>query len=331
MKTISGYVLAKETNFGIPNLVVAAYDSDTTIQDIHEHGISPQLVQQLGKRIGSVLTDRDGVFALTTEALDFPGNESRPDLLIIVFAPEDIQDIQHPYPLPPEKRILYISTVPRADAGAAEAFVIRLLQAQLDQFHISAGTAAKQSGTDSNRLAHSIESTWVFRDSLRQRLQGRLQEEQKKADKFTAMAKEKVKNLSAIPLHLRDNKLRNNKFLIKDKKNLTGLKKLQDDVFTEGLKRLEKHNPTLRLTLSRNDLTELGLKEERGRVTGKVDPLKLAAKVRSVMKGVDLIRVRGFNNPSPDELETKYLTNAATNHTGAPSTRQLKKKKTYAK
>src|SRR5262245_14963629 len=100
MKTISGYVLVKETNIGIPNLVVEASDSETTIQDIRERGISSQLMQQLGKRIGSVLSDWNGLFTLSTEALDFPGNEPRPDLLIIVFAPEDVQDIHQPYPLP---------------------------------------------------------------------------------------------------------------------------------------------------------------------------------------------------------------------------------------
>jgi hypothetical protein len=307
VKTISGYVLVKETNFGVPNLVVTAYDSDTAIEDIHERGISTQLVRQLGKRIGSVLTDRDGFFTLTTEALDFPGNETRPDLLLIVFAPEDVQDPQHPYPLPPEKRILYISNVPRADAGAAEAFVIRLLQTQLDEYHVSAGTAAKQSSTDGTRLAHSIESTWAFRDTMRGRLQARLQEEQKKSDHFSKTAKDKVKTLSAIPVHLRDNKLKNSKFLIKDKKDLKNLKKVQDDVFSDGLKRFEKRQPTLRLTLSKQDLADLGLKEERGKISGQVDPLKLATKVRHLMKGVDLVRTRGLENPSPDELERKYL------------------------
>src|SRR5207249_3509965 len=102
---------------------------------------------RLGKRIGSVLTDQEGKFTLASEDLEFQGNESRPDLVILVFAPEDVQKLEEPYPLPPEKRVLYISSVPRVDAGAEEAFVIRLLQAQLDKFNIS----AQKSETDSNR------------------------------------------------------------------------------------------------------------------------------------------------------------------------------------
>jgi hypothetical protein len=233
-------------------------------------------------------------------------------LLIIVFAPEDVQDIERPYPLPPEKRILYVSTVPRTDAGAAEAFVIRLLQAQLDQFHISVGMSARQSGTDSSRLAQSTESALAFRDNVRERLRPRLQEEQNRADRFVKTGRDKVKALSAIPLHLRDNKLQNNRFLIKDKKDLQHLKEVQDQVFSEGLKRLAKHKSTLRLTLTKADLVDLGLREEEGKVSGKVDSLKLAAKVRSLMKGVDLVRVRTVKNPSPDELERKYLAIGAT-------------------
>src|SRR6266508_3896534 len=146
MKQISGYVLVKETNSGVPNLVVTAYDSKKPIQEIIAGDANRRnlTLKDLGKRIGSVLTDQDGKFILKSEDLEFPGNESRPDLLIIIFALEDIQKMNEPYPLPPEERVLYISTVPRADAGAEKAFVIRLLQAQLDHFHISIVTSTRE-------------------------------------------------------------------------------------------------------------------------------------------------------------------------------------------
>ena len=59
MKQISGYVLVKETNSGIPNLIVTAYDSEKSIREIigeqpNKEGFS---LEDLGKRIGSVLTD----------------------------------------------------------------------------------------------------------------------------------------------------------------------------------------------------------------------------------------------------------------------------------
>src|SRR3972149_2210483 len=113
MKQISGVVLVKETNSGIPHLIVTAYDSEKSIREII--GAKPNReafsLEDLGKRIGSVLTDQNGNFVLKSENLEFQGNESRPDLLIIIFAPEDVQDVKTPYPLPPEERILYISAV----------------------------------------------------------------------------------------------------------------------------------------------------------------------------------------------------------------------------
>ena len=99
-----------------------------------------------------MLTNQDGKFVLTPEDLEFPGNEPRPDLVIVVFAPEDIHDGQFPYPRPPEDRILYMSIVARFDAGAQEAFVIRLLQSQLDRHQIDinasrlAGLLARTAG-----------------------------------------------------------------------------------------------------------------------------------------------------------------------------------------
>ena len=310
MKQISGYVLVRETNSGVPNLVVTAYDTEKSIQDII--GINPAdhtfLSGSFGKRIGSVLTDQDGNFVLKSEELEYPGNEARPDLLLIIFAPEDIQSMNAPYPLPPEERILYISTVPRADAGAEEAFVIRLLQAQLDFFHIMVSTPTNQSNTDVHLVAGAMEGAWNFEYSLRERLSPRLQEEQKRSEIFQAQAEEKIKDLSAIPMYLRDDELRNNGLLINGKQALTEhLKVKQDQVITNGLERMETRNPVMHLRLSKKDLKDLGLKVKDGKLIGNVDSEKLMEKVGSLMNGFDLVRKRGLNNPPPEELIQKYL------------------------
>ena len=162
MKQISGHVLVKETNLGIPDLIVAAYDSGRPIRESLRRGPDGKglSLQDAGRRIGSVLTEPDGRFVLTSEDLEFQGNEQRPNLLIIVFAPEDVQGLDMPYPLPPEERILYISAVPRNDAGAEEAFTIRLLQAQLDHFDLKAGASSPDSSVDDHRLAAAIEGSW---------------------------------------------------------------------------------------------------------------------------------------------------------------------------
>ena len=310
MKQISGNVLVKETNSGIPNLVVTAYDSEKSMQEIvgGHADIQPLSLRDVGKRIGSVITDQDGKFILEGEDLEFPGNETRPDLLLIIFAPEDIQSIKAPYPLPPEERILYISTIPRADAGAEEAFVIRLLQAQLDHFHISTIGFTKENDLHIDRILNAYESTWNFQDSLREKLKPRLQEEQKKSEEVKKIAQEKVKNLSAIPQYLRDGELINNRLFINGKRDLAeNLKAKQDQAIEEGLERLQARQPILHLTLTKKDLKDLGLREKDGEIIGEVDSEKLNEKVGSLIKGFDLVRLRGLNNPSPEELEQKYL------------------------
>src|SRR5213080_848800 len=117
MKQIYGYVLVKQTNYGVPNLVVTAYDSEKSQEELRANNSKEGSfsLENLGKRLGSILTGQDGKFVLQSEELEFQGNESRPDLLIVVFAPEDIQAVDNPFPLPPEERVLYISAIPRTD------------------------------------------------------------------------------------------------------------------------------------------------------------------------------------------------------------------------
>jgi hypothetical protein len=311
MKQIYGRVLVKETDRGVPNLVVTAYDSEESIQawQARDSGNQCFSLADLGKRIGSVLTQQDGKFMLKSHDLELQGNESGPDLLIVIFAPEDIQTVDNPFPLPPEKRVLYISTIPRADAGAEEAFVIRLLQEQLDHFRIPVPSSSGTSKADSARFAEAVESTWNFRDNVKNRLKDRMHEEHQKSQKIKQKVQDKLKDFSAIPLHLRDNSLRNNRLLIIGKKNLAAnLVEKQQNSINEGLVRFRSRKPAMRLTLTKVDLKELGLKLDKdGKITGTVQAKKLAAKARSLLKGVDLVRMRGLNNPSPEALEQKYL------------------------
>ena len=308
MKQISGYVLVKETDSGVPNLVVTAYDTEKSIQEIIGTSGASRSLGNFGRRIGSVLTNQDGKFILKSEDLEFPGNEARPDLLLIIFAPEDIQSMNVPYPLPPEERILYISTVPRAEAGAEEAFVIRLLQAQLDHFHIMITISTNESAANLNQFARAIEVTWDFRDNLRERLLPRVREEQKRADGFQSIAREKVQYLSAIPMHLRNNEIRNNTLLINGKQELAeNLPVKQEQVITSGLERLQTREPRMRLRLTKRDLRDLGLKVKDGEIFGNVSSAKLTEKVALLTKGFDLIRKRGLDNPPPEELIQKYL------------------------
>ena len=174
MKQLSGYVLVKETGVGVQNLVITVYDARDVAHATLEQRRSVPLTEQLGRRLGSVLTDSEGRFLLSSEDLEFDGNEARPNLSVAVFAPEDVQSLKSPLPLPPDERLLFLSSVPRKDAGAEEAFVIRILQAQLDRFSMSTVASAAQGASVGARLADAIESAWDVPAYLKERFRQRI-------------------------------------------------------------------------------------------------------------------------------------------------------------
>jgi hypothetical protein len=313
MKRLSGFIVVRETGAGVPNLIVTAYDSNKSAGSPSEFEQRREQfsIDRLGKRMGSVLTGRDGSFAMT-EDLEFEGNDPRPDLSLVVFAPEDVPDDRHPFPAAPEERVLYVSARPVFDAGAEEAFLIRLPQAQLDKFGISADASAKHGVTQGNRFAAIVDTTWDFRDSVRQKLSSRLQHEQRKSNLRKDQAQQAVKHLAAIPRHLRGEGVVNNTLLIKGREDLAAnLRQMQATAVADGLKRFAKRRSKIRLVLSASDLKDLGIAEKGRKRTGKVDAEDLAAKIRSLTNGVDLVRRRLPKNPSPDELERKYLSQSA--------------------
>lgn len=296
MRRVFGLVLVKETNAGVPNLVVTAYDGGVASESIREKVPTAEVVRRLGRRISSVLTDKNGAFALPTQDLEFPGNEPRPDLALVVFAPEDVGDPLHPFPAPPEERVLYMSIIARVDAGAEEAYVIRLLQSEVDKIQVD---------VPAERLANALEGGWRFRDILTKRMATRNAQERRKSEDTRKLVLEKTKRLSGVPLSLRNHEL-----LVVGKTALEENREtLQSKVVDEGLTRMarSRQQPTMRLYLGPGDLKDLDLKVQNGELSGTVDSENLAAKVRSLMGGVDLIRIRGMNNPTPEELEAKYL------------------------
>jgi len=317
MRKVFGCVVVKETNVGIPNVVVAAYDGQDDVSRSNAGQSPAELLRHPARRIGSVLTDAKGHFVLTAEDLSFTGNETRPDLLIAVFAAEDVQGVNNPVPLPPEDRVLYLSAKARVDAGAEEAYVIRLLQAQVDKFQIPLTMASQQGPTDMGKYAATIRSVWAFRDGATEAMKPRMQTEVA-ADRTRRRAAEKfVGDLSGIPAHLqprdtgkKKSEPHNHDRLIPNRKQLAEkLPELQSTVVSEALQRLDKATtkPKVRLHLSLAELEELGLKYEDGKLSGRTSARRLAAAIRGQMKGADLQRTRTVGKVSPDELERRYL------------------------
>ena len=144
-------VLHKETNLGLADLLVVLLDLDA-FRDPETSADTPAVAPgAIGVAVGPVdvakllanfasynrlfsgITDADGKAAATISAVDFnTGKESekKPDLLLLVFAPEEPG-------LDFNRRLLYRSLDFRVNAGTSEAFIVRLGSALLKEKEIA--------------------------------------------------------------------------------------------------------------------------------------------------------------------------------------------------
>jgi hypothetical protein len=141
MNKISGRVVLKETGLGIPDLLVVIHDADpgTTAEDTPPAGgpaggggpsrsrsratAAPAASHAgLGDRLGSRLTASTGAFEFEYEDAEFQlrnASEKRPDLLLVVVAPEEPG-------VDEASRVLYTSRAIRQNAGRIEQYLIRI-------------------------------------------------------------------------------------------------------------------------------------------------------------------------------------------------------------
>ena len=313
MLQVFGYVFARETGAGIPNLVVVAFDCGRAHESLRSQSPTAEILQNLGTRIGSVLTASDGRFVLTADDLAFQGNESRPDLVIVVFAPEDVNDPERPYPEPPDRRVLYVSLLPRVDAGAREAFVIRLARAVVGKYLNNAGIEP---------VINGFEQAWKARDTIADGLKARHIQELERRSSAREDAAMRVKKLTAVPLTLR-----NNKFLVTNRAALSetverGASKatkqevLQAESMHTGLQKLKRAGKAniRRLYVSKSDLEALEVSLKDGQLSGGHTTLaKLDALTLRLNGGNDLIRKKSGAVLPLEQLEQKYLKATAPN------------------
>jgi hypothetical protein len=233
--------------------------------------------------------------------------------VLVIFAPEDVQDLNHPYPLPPEERILYISSVPRDDAGAEEAYVIRLLQEQLERFHIATGLTELGYERDVTMLAGPTLRAAKLRDGLRAALDEQRTRARRETEEARRNAQAKVAMLSAIPASLRNADARRAAYLISSKADLPReLPTLQKSAVNAAIDRLRaaKTRPTMRLYLTADQVSELQLQVDGNKVGGVVSAEALRKTVPEIGGITDLVRVRTDEPPSPDALEKRYLSDS---------------------
>jgi hypothetical protein len=319
MKKISGYVFIKERkNVGIPNLLVEAFDLQKPSPEessIELTGLSMpysgKSASNFGLRIGSVITNEEGYFEFNADDLILTNNH-RPNLNLVVSAPEDVFDKTHE-PIEPEGRILYQSKQPRYSAGAVEAYEIRIPFEVIERFHLFSPDENQKRREYLEKHLNAMDDNEVLKKTIRERLKPKLEEQIKKDEEIKNKVKEKLKNFSTIPLPFRSHTM-----LLKKPEDL---EELQKKSINEGLIKLSdslEENPfSFRIRMSQKDIESLGIELEQydemvNEIEGEIITKKFTKKINSLSGGVDLIRNKDIvpSQITPEALYQKYFNNS---------------------
>ncbi len=208
MFKVIGKVLVKETGVGVPNLLVVLYDVDPRAVSQSTAYMDTSCLPGAGlERIGSVLTTENGDFELSFDASSFVARdpESRPDLILAVYAPEDSQGFNQPTPLPPSRRLLLFSNVQRQNAGQSEAYILRVPRTLLEKFDIPIpdGPGGPDPKVLASRLIKAQESHEELKALVREGLAPLRKARLQRHREIVTASKTFVKRLGAAPLAIR--------------------------------------------------------------------------------------------------------------------------------
>ena len=165
---INGRVVTKESGLGIPDLLVVIHDLDpgTESQDPdagHVEGSDTESeLSNLGDRLGSRLTGKDGVFQFSFEDEEFRSrneNEKRPDLHLAVLAPEEPGF---------KSRVLFTSSHIRHDAGRTEEYLIRLPRDILENAGISTPVELVQPRENAETVVERLKRAETWRADIKE-------------------------------------------------------------------------------------------------------------------------------------------------------------------
>ena len=275
---ISGKVFVKEIDIGIPNLLIVAYDIDdpksSDISNLKKNlQTNPFWTLLPGDRLGSVTTDRNGEFQLIYDDSAYikkhEESERRPDVALFVLAPEEpegrIDGISTSGNM--NRKILYFSRELRINSGRIENYVIRIPKSILEQekIHYSNKEDFPKTLTQElvkQKIKNSVTQENIIQKNLNLELSNRYQD----LDKFSKIADNAMKDFSlssissesrADPSYLNPNE---------------SVRQNLETIIERDLKDIHKaKNIPLRLSLSKSDLTELGLSiNSDGTTSGKL-------------------------------------------------------------
>lgn len=181
MNQVSGKVLLKETNAGIPDLLVEIYDLDpgTQAEEVSGSNNAPLVISTTpaisisvpqsnlpGDRLGSVLTGQDGSFKLEYEDADFRrrnAEEKRPDLFLVVRAPEEMDSSSN-------AAVLHISKDIRQNAGVTETYFIRIPKQTLIAAGLSLPTAITLNAEEPEAVIQKVNLSVIRQVTLKSEL-----------------------------------------------------------------------------------------------------------------------------------------------------------------
>jgi hypothetical protein len=213
MNRISGRVTLKESGVGIPDLLVVMYDLDPGTRPEEIIGkvgggtavVAPLHQEIPADRLGTVRT-RSGLLAETgTFELMYEDNEfqirnekeKRPDLFLLVLAPEEPgKDLS--------SRILFVSTAIRQNAGRTEEFLIWLTTEQLEKAGIPIPSSQSQAPEEPDQVIARL--TYV---------------EEKRIKLDTGLSAINTNRIESVQAHTRDFEHRLKPQLTKDLSNVS--------------------------------------------------------------------------------------------------------------
>lgn len=226
MNKIVGKISHKETGLGIPDLLVVIYDVDPDTRPeelLNEFNPSngntlsnAQLPLSFGDRITSEATDAEGRFVCEYRDEEFRvrnESEKRPDLLLMVLAPEETGQA-------PNSRILHISLAIRQNAARKETYLIKLNSRQLESAGIPIPKEPGEGDTPPilvNRLKTFEEQRMQLEGGINELAKNRVENTRVKLEVFHSDFKPALrKSLS----HLPDNERLNDRVVSSDKEVL---------------------------------------------------------------------------------------------------------------
>ncbi len=242
--TINGKIIAKN-GAGLKNLLVLFYDTDRklTIPKNLKKNILEFLEEKGSERLGSTYSKSDGSFEFNYDYKDFAPQkeEKRPDIIVVVLAPEEKEREL-------KDRVLYVSDYPLLNGGQNEALIINVSSPDIS--NISSGS--KNIETKVATILKSIEVDEKEEQLLKTHLTPKIAkkfEKQKKRKKETDTL---FKNISTIPKALRDSHL----FMGKEDSFID----VSETIIIKGLERLDfKNSSLLPVILTDKDKKELGI------------------------------------------------------------------------